>query len=200
MADSYCYLRLRADEGDADTLAGRLRTRVLPSWRESGVTCWGMWQGLFGLDSRELLVMAAATGERSLGGLVDTLAGAATALHVLPLVSTVRPQSIEPPRRDGLYVLRFFEVRPADCDVFVALSEEAWQTFERSDRYASRPTGLFRPRALTAPHSMLLVTWYDGLASWESSRAPAPRARELFQQRRGLTLGTVAYAARLIPG
>jgi hypothetical protein len=44
---------------------------------------------------------------------------------------------------------------------------------------------------------MLLVTWYDGLESWQTSRAPDPAAVENFKRRRALTDGTVALATRL---
>ena len=37
-----------------------------------------------------------------------------------------------------------------------------------------------------------------GLDSWQTSRQPAPAARENFQQRHLLTQGTIAYATRLI--
>jgi hypothetical protein len=91
-----------------------------------------------------------------------------------------------------------FEVRPEDCDEIVALSSQAWETFEGSDRYASQPRGLFRPRSRLGAQRMLLVTWYDGFASWETSRTPAPQASENFRRRHALTGGTVAYATRLV--
>jgi hypothetical protein len=45
---------------------------------------------------------------------------------------------------------------------------------------------------------MLLLTWYDGLGSWQTSRQPAPDARENFRRRHALTAGTIAYATRLL--
>jgi hypothetical protein len=45
---------------------------------------------------------------------------------------------------------------------------------------------------------MLLCTWYDGLESWQLSREPAPEAATNFRRRHALTLGTIAYATRLI--
>jgi hypothetical protein len=46
---------------------------------------------------------------------------------------------------------------------------------------------------------MLLCTWYDGFASWETSRAPAAAARENFRRRHALTASTWAIATRLVP-
>jgi len=42
------------------------------------------------------------------------------------------------------------------------------------------------------------LTWYDGLNSWQASRQPAPEAAQNFRRRAQLTLGTVAYATRLV--
>ena len=41
---------------------------------------------------------------------------------------------------------------------------------------------------------MLLVTWYDGLESWQRSRQFPPEARDNFLRRRELTGGTLALA------
>ena len=46
--------------------------------------------------------------------------------------------------------------------------------------------------------AMLLVTWYDGLGSWQASRSPPAAARERFARRGELAASTVAYATRLI--
>ena len=45
---------------------------------------------------------------------------------------------------------------------------------------------------------MLLVTWYDGLESWQISRRPNPAATENFLRRRELTQSTTAIATRLV--
>lgn len=202
MADPFCYLRLRAADSDGHAgLAEALRRDCVPRWREDGIVCWGIWQGLFGIGSNELLVMAAAA---------EPAAGAALTAAPLPqgarlvdrllLSSTVRPADPAPLTRDGLYVFRFFEVAGCHGDEVVALSSQAWRTFETSERYRSRPEGLFRPVDAEADtvSRMLLVTWYDGFESWSASRRPAPEAAAAFRRRRELTTGTVAYAARLL--
>ncbi len=198
MADSYDYFRLRARARDARGLHEALRGHTLPRWEEAGVRCWGIWQGLFGVASNELLVMAAAPGERLPADVRAALPEDAELVDALSFWSTARPERIAALPAEGLYVFRFFDMDAADCDEVVALSREAWETFEDSDRYAAKPQGLFRPReALEGPVRMLLVTWYDGFASWETSRAPAPEARDNFRRRHQLTTGTVAYATRL---
>jgi hypothetical protein len=199
MADSYTYFRLRARARDSRALLDQLRTRTQPGWQRSGVRCWGLWQGLFGVASNELLVMAAAPGDRPDQDFHAALPADAEVVDTLPLLSTVRPEVIGELPLEGLYVLRFFDVRLADCDQIVALSREAWESFEDTDRYVSRPQGLFRPRDHGDPVGrMLLVTWYDGFDSWEISRAPAPEASDNFRKRHILTSGTIAYATRLL--
>ncbi len=202
MADAYGFLRLRVAARDAVELERRLLGETLPAWRDAGLACWGLWRGLFGIASNEMLVM---TGDGTAGSAVDAarpaLPGDVAVVDSAALRATARPASAEPLTEPGLYVFRFFEVRPQDCDELVALSREAWQTFETATDYASRPVGLFRPdgEAGRPWTRMLLVTWYDGFASWETSRTPAAAARDNFRRRHALTGGTVAYAARLVP-
>lgn len=199
MVDSYVYLRLRGAGRDARDLMEGLREHTLPAWSSEGLRCWGIWEGLFGIGSNELLVMAGAPGDRPELDFRRALPAEAQVVDALPLVSTVRPKTIGRLPAEGVYVFRFFDVRVADCDAIVALSQEAWETFEDTDRYVARPEGLFRPRGDDATEGrMLLVTWYDGLRSWEISRNPAPEALDNFRRRRGLTAGTVAYATRLV--
>ncbi len=198
MPDSYDYFRLRARARDSGGLLEALEKLTLPAWQSAGIRCWGIWQGLFGVASNELLVMAAARGDRLPADAREALPGDADVLDTLRLASTARPERVAALPAEGVYVFRFFEVDVKDCDEIVELSREAWETFEDTDRYASRPQGLFRPRDQPeGTGRMLLVTWYDGFASWETSRSPAPEARENFRRRHQLTAGTVAYATRL---
>lgn len=198
MTDSYCYYRVQAAGNSSQPLAEQLVADTLPAWRGQDVHCWGIWQGLFGLASNELLVMAAADGEVSSSGWRSGLPADVTVVDELSLEPTARPAYLAELEREGLYVFRFFEVLPGDIDEIVELSREAWETFEETERYAARPEGLFRPRDTAGKDSvrMLLVTWYDGFDSWQLSRTPAPEARDNFRRRHALTLSTVAFATR----
>ncbi len=96
-------------------------------------------------------------------------------------------------------MFRFFDVRNADVEEIAALSNEAWITFEDTDAYAAEPQALFCQADRSEERGvMLLLTWYDGLVSWQTSRKPAPESRENFQRRHALTAGTIAYATRLV--
>jgi hypothetical protein len=200
MPDSFGFFRIRARARDARALADQLQQHTVARWQSSGVQCWGIWQGLFGVASNELLIMAAAPGDRPDENFAAALPDDADVVDTLSLLSTARPETVDPLVAEGLYVFRLFDVRLRDCEQIVALSRQAWETFEATDRYASRPRGLFRPRGHGDDTGrMLLVTWYDGFDSWQTSRTPAPQARDNFQQRHALTRGTIAYATRLLP-
>ena len=158
---------------------------------------WGAFFGLFGLSSRELIVVT--TGDvanmddriRSVDGVQD--------VNSLYLEPTVRPIDYEPRTRAGLYVFRFFEVRNTDVDQIAQLSKTAWESFETSDEYQAIPQALFcEPDRSPEYGTMLLCTWYDGLNSWQTSRTPAPEATANFRARGQLTLSTTPYATRLI--
>lgn len=204
MTDTYCYLHLKGSGRDSEPLRQVLNERVLGDWRQSGITVWGIWEGLFGVASNELLVVAAAGGEKAVAAFTQPLSGGAVAdvitiQEVLLLEPTVRPAGTAPCVKAGLYIFRFFEVRNADAAEVADLSQQAWETFENADAYESEPQGLFRPADGTREWGrMLLVTWYDGLASWQTSRRPAPEAMTNFMRRRELTAGTVALATRLV--
>jgi len=199
MTPTYCYLHLRGTGRDHAALKQALAGHVLGAWRRDGIAVWGIWEGLFGVASNELIVVAAAAGDREAEAFTTALGDDVTAVDVLPLRPTVRPEGTSPCDRAGLYVFRFFRVRDEDVAEVASLSRQAWETFENTEAYQAEPQGLFR-QAEPSPAwgRMLLVTWYDGLDSWQTSRRPSPAATANFQRRRALTDGTLALATRLV--
>lgn len=194
--DTFAFLRIRGRERDWPAVREAV-VSALPAER-----VWGTFHGLFGIASNELVAVtvgddaAVADSVETVSGL-DTVEGAAS----LTLVPTVRPTHSRPLTREGLYVFRFFEVAHRDVEEIAALSAEAWKSFETVDEYRAEPQGLFCQRDRSAERGrMLLLTWYDGLNSWQTSRQPPRHARENFQRRHALTAGTVAYATRLVTG
>ena len=189
---AYAFTRL--------TARGRDYGAAYRALQESGVepaSFWGVFHGLFGVASNELIVV----GYGDVDHVHDVIAGMdeVVAANTLLLEPTVRPTEYAPRKREGLYVFRFFEVDHKDVDEIAALSFEAWKTFENVDDYEAEPQGLFRQQDTTAATGrMLLCTWYDGLNSWQASRTPPATARENFRQRHTLTRSTVAYATRLL--
>ena len=170
----------------------RGRTRSIAEDLSARRDVWGVFTGLFGLASDELILIASSTAA------VAEQPGVQQLIHE-PMDATARPLDATPCREPGLYVLRRFMVREADVDEFVSLSQAAWVTFETDADFATRPMGLFRPAVnREGVVAMLLVTWYDGFPSWSTSRSPAADAAENFQRRRELTQSTVALATQLV--
>ena len=176
-----------------DAIVGKEREKL----GDAGI--WGAFYGLFGLGSNEMILVT--TGD--LANMDDRLrsVGPVQAVETLYLEPTVRPDDYEPRTREGLYVFRFFDVRNSDVNQIAQLSKTAWETFEVSDEYQAIPQALFCEQDRSSEFGkMLLCTWYDGLNSWQVSRAPAPEASANFRARAELTLNTKPYATRLIVG
>ncbi len=192
---AFAFTRLRSHDRSSLSMFGAIAADndavLSPAKR------WGAFLGLFGIGSDELFVVSVGDVEH----VNERLLALDSVLEVdtLLLEATVRPTSEAPLGRDGLYVFRFFEVANKDIEEIAALSKEAWETFEASDDYSAEPQALFRQADRSSDRGrMLLLTWYDGLASWQSSRNPHPKAREIFRRRHALTEGTIAYATRLL--
>ena len=192
---AYAFTRLRTNAPDFAAAHGALRADGDAVLAPAAV--WGVFHGLFGVGSNELIVVTYG----DVAGVQDAVAGLdeVSRADTLLLEPTVRPTEDAPRAREGLYVFRFFEVEHKDVDEIAALSFEAWKDFETADVYAAEPQGLFCEQDRSAPDGrMLLCTWYDGLNSWQASRTPPGEARANFRRRQALTKGTVAYATRLL--
>jgi hypothetical protein len=198
----FCFLRLE-DVGrrDFERLRQAITGDVVPALAAHGVRPWGLWQGLFGVRSNELFLvtcgeLAADVAARTRAALPAT-ARVVTAHAFRP---TVRPLDDAACSEPGVYVFRFFEVRNRDIDEVAELSRVAWETFEKpGDAYRAVPKALFCEQDRGAEFgTMLLLTWYDGLQSWQASRRPPAAAADNFRRRAALTFGTIPFATRLV--
>jgi len=193
------WARIASPRKGFGTIAHEIEEVTLPSLEKEGGSRWMLANGLFGLWNHEVVLVTAWPHGSSPGALLATAlpAGASIVAHY-EFLPTVRPVSLEPPDKAGIYVHRLFGVDAVNVERFVALSNEAWQTFENSGEYESQPQGLFQQRNHPKEDGlMLLVTWYDRLESWERSRTPPPEAAANFGERRLLTKRSIAYATRL---
>ena len=195
---AFHWIRVRGPERNWQPTLEQIRQTTLPALRERDGALWGVFHGLFGIGSNELVMVTSwgldhdPVGELTLPANVERVEE-----HVL--VPTVRPTSDQQLTRPGLYVFRFFDVCNADVEEVAELSHTAWTTFEDTGEYAAEPQGLFCQKdRSTERGAMLLLTWYDGLNSWQTSRRPHPDATANFRRRHELTFGTIAYATRLI--
>ena len=186
---SYHWLRIRAAERTWTPTYERLLAEL-----GDDIRVCGAFSGMFGVGSNELMLVV--HGEHPPTEAL-TAAGFEVAHHA-ELEPTVRPVTFEPRTRAGLYVFRAFDVPLRDVEEIARLSDEAWTTFETGD-YAAEAQALFAPVDRSQESgTMLLVTWYDGLDSWQASRGASPEATENFRRRRELTLSQIAYATQLV--
>jgi hypothetical protein len=194
------WARIQGEGRAYQPLLAGLRETTFPAVERASGRPWGAWYGLFGLRSNELIVVTSWPLDAAPYGLIGaSLPPGAKVLEQYSFVPTVRPETDAPLTRPGLYVFRFFDVYHRDADEVAALSHEAWITFEKAVGYEAEPQALFAERDRTRETgTMLLLTWYDGLESWQRSRTPAPEARENFRRRAELTLGTLAIATRIV--
>ena len=193
MSHTFAFLRLTAREGGWQPLHSGLTSQLAPA------SVWGTFHGLFGVGSNELIAVTVGDDETVDASIETARRLDVDHVHALTLKPTARPKSADPLTREGLYVFRFLDVAHADVDEIASLSAQAWRTFESPDDYHAQAQALFCQRDRSEVRGrMLLLTWYDGLSSWQTSREPPAEAAALFQKRRTLTLGSIAYATRLV--
>lgn len=209
----FLHLHLRSDRLDAAALHDEIKSGIEARLTGFGAQLWSSFQGLFGLHSRELILVFAYPLQTAafVDAIQNWLPAGVSIVERYSWVPTSRPDSAAPLAGEGLYVLRFFDIRQHDADEIAAISRTAWETFEVSERYASKPMALFKEQikeqgkeqintnaSAAVRGRMLLITWYDGFASWQASRQPAPAAVDNFKRRAALTSGTIAYACKLL--
>lgn len=193
MSDTFAFLRLTARQGGWQPLHESLTNHLAP--RE----IWGAFHGLFGVGSNELIAVTVGSDDAVTESIETARGLEVDHVEALLLKPTARPTTTAPLTREGLYVFRFLDVAHADVEEIASLSARAWQTFEGCRDYRAEAQALFCQRDRSEVRGrMLLLTWYDGLSSWQTSRQPPQAARENFQRRHALTDGTVAYATRLV--
>lgn len=158
---------------------------------------WGAFHALFGLGSNELFIVSMGDVE----GVHDRLSSLQSVQSCTTTLfePTVRPEQEIPLTRSGLYVFRWFDLDLEHVDEVAQLSKSAWVHFEDAQDYQAEPQALFRQSDLSAQRGwMLLVTWYDGLNSWQRSRQQHPSAAEKFRRRHQLMHRAIPFATRLI--
>jgi hypothetical protein len=160
---------------------------------QAGVTLWGIWHGIFGMSSNELILVTAHSEYEDGLRLPQNI----RVLEEYQLRATARPTDSAPLSKSGIYVFRDFILDGKDIEEVVALSSAAWQTFEVGGNYAAQPMGLFAPQTPSANCVMHLLTWYPDFTSWQNSRESGAQALQRFAARRALTYSTVAVATRL---
>ena len=159
----------------------------------AGASLWGIWHGIFGMASNELMLVTAHDDHKDDLDLPENV----RVLEEYQLRATARPTDSTPLSQPGIYVFRDFSLDGKDIEEVVALSSAAWQTFETGENYAAQPMGLFAPQTPAPNCVMHLLTWYPDFTSWQNSRESGPQALQRFAARRALSYLTIAVATRL---
>ena len=165
-----------------------------------GGRVWGCWHGApgIGLRSDSALLFTCWPDDAAAGAAMEWLRNAppVRGIEGTPLHATARPTQALPVDGAGVWVFREFEINQTDAERFVELSASAWKTFEA--RFDARIDGLFRaPGPAEGLASLILVTRYANLATWEASRSAEadPESWAHFNERRALTRWTRARSA-----
>ncbi len=201
----YCHHRISVEPLQWQSLAEDIRQLGPERFGAQEGALYGIWRSQIGRPRDELTVMTVwsddgmsiATAEAVL---LDGCAGV-RACDSERMVATVRPESPEPPRRQGNYAFRWFETPPENWDEFLDLCTGAWPGFEAS--YDSQVIGLWRgPDAEDGSWRSLLMTRRPDLAMWERSKIPRgpeeTEVRRKLSRRYDLCTGTVVYTSTLL--
>lgn len=172
MSDSTVYVH-HAIACAPRTYAGAARAVAAIDWAAAGGALYGIWRSQIGRPRDELTAMTvwpagtdASAASRLLAAVPEVRTAAAE-----PLGATLRPETPVPPRRQGNYAFRWFELPEANWPEFLDLCAAAWPGFESA--YDSQVVGLWRCK-MDAPGRVraLLLTRRPSLAMWERSKIP----------------------------
>lgn len=172
-------------------------------WTGRGGALYGLWRSQIGRPRDELTAITVWPEEADLAALPSLLGGVGDVLQVTsePLRATLRPVDPAPPRRQGNYAFRWFELPEANWEEFLALCAGAWPGFESA--YDSQVIGLWRCVADAPGRARaLLLTRRPDLAMWERSKTPADAAerevRRQLSRRYDLCDATWVYTTTLL--
>lgn len=203
---SLCYIHCKIDCEPKSWLEVSNKIRLLNSFfnAESDFRLYGVWRSQIGLPRDVLTVMLtgdaaevdAAQAERLFDSISTIRQVSATVM-----TPTLRPQSPEPPTRQGNYAFRWFETPSEHYPEFLALCESAWPSFESS--FDSQVLGLWRmPEDEAGQITSLLLTRRPDLSVWEKSKKPTTaeeiETRKKLSRRYDLCDWTVVYTTTLL--
>ena len=204
MPDIYVHHRITTAPREWRKVADALRGDGAKRVAAAGGTLYGIWRSQIGRPRDELTAMtawpsrdaAAAAEDELLEGVDDVQDCECDAM-----TPTLRPDSVDPPRRQGNYAFRWFETPLENWREFLDLCASAWPDFESA--YDSQVIGLWR---ILGDHNdvrrSLLMTRRPNLAMWERSKIPEgeteAEVRRKLNRRYDLCDWTCVYTATLL--
>jgi len=169
-----------------------------------GGALYGIWRSQIGLPRDTITAVTlwpdTDTAIRYADLLHDEMASVDT-VELDLMTPTLRPETSEPPRRQGNYAFRWFETPGENFAEFLDLCAGAWPGFESA--YDSQVIGLWRVEGSDdGPIRTLLMTRRPDLAMWERSKLPQNDAeaevRAKLSRRYDLCDWTTVYTTTLI--
>ncbi len=166
-----------------------------------GGSLFGIWRSQIGRPRDELTMITAWKSDSPPADLLLEGAPHIRESEHEVMVPTLRPATLNAPRRQGNYAFRSFETPPAHWDEFLELCAAAWPGFESS--YDSQVIGLWRFADDNGDlRRSLLLTRRPNLAMWERSKIPEGEAeaevRRKLSRRYDLCDSTCVYTTTLL--
>ncbi|MFP6749252.1 MAG: hypothetical protein VCD66_16840 [Alphaproteobacteria bacterium] len=196
MRENYCHHRVLAAPRQWRAVAD-----AITQCKALDGAVYGIWRSQIGRPRDELTVITVWPDEPSavtdiLRALPDVAACEGEAM-----TPTLRPQDAKPPRRQGNYAFRWFDLGAENWPEFLDLCTAAWPGFEAS--YDSQVIGLWRCQDPSPGRCRsLLLTRRPDLAMWERSKIPQGEAetevRRQLSRRYDLCDDTVVYTTTLL--
>ena len=144
MTSTYVHHRVTTEPLQWQAVAEALSHTGAPRLEAAGGALYGIWRNQIGRPRDELTVMTqwpdpnqAVTASEILLQGVDAIRDCQNQ----PMQPTVRPQTTEPPRRQGNYAFRWFDTPAPNWQEFLDLCVAAWPGFESA--YDSQVIGLW---------------------------------------------------------
>ncbi|MBW2140715.1 MAG: hypothetical protein JRG97_06545 [Deltaproteobacteria bacterium] len=180
-----------------------LQNTPLNEIKNAGGGLYGIWTPQIGLYSNELIVMFIWPDDlaKDAGEIADrfllNLEGIVK-INTTLFKPTARPLHDAPPERKGMYIHRWMTFETSDLPEAVALSKEAWVTFE--DKFDATVIGLFQDlKEQNGLTRLLLITWYRDFKAWQDSRnaEKEPKSWDNFMRRHEMTRENIGLATGL---
>jgi hypothetical protein len=191
---AYDYFFVRLAHGARPAFMSFANTTLRRLTRAAGGEIIGVFTPQLGWDSNELAILIRwrpGVADPSAINLALLHAPGAAGFERHPLVAAARAGRDALLQKGGIYVHRWFEIKPSDREEFIRLSTEGWVDFEK--KFETQIFGQMaeiQPRPKNANLWILLLTHYASHAVWEASRDPTTEAMKSFQRRAQLTLSS----------
>lgn len=209
MPDLYVHHRIACSPRRWQAVAEDLRTAGTARLARHGGILYGIWRSQIGTPRDELNVITAwpeGTGAPDSARILLQEFADIRDQADAAMIPTLRPERIDPPRRQGNFAFRWFDTPRRHWDEFLDLCAGAWPGFESA--YDSQIIGMWRfldredgqdPDEL---RRTLLLTRRPDLAMWERSKIPATEdeaeVRRKLSRRYDLCDWTMVFTTTLI--